>query len=100
MQCFAPAAPEAAPAPDRLDLVHLVGFGAGREAENLPRLLREDMADEVVLVQPLHDNDDRAVPLVVEAAVKGVIVPCIGTVSLRCGERLVGLQRVIDDDGL
>jgi hypothetical protein len=56
------------------------------------------MADEVVLVQPLHDNDDRAVPLVVEAAVKGVIVPCIGTVSLRCGERLVGLQRVIDDD--
>jgi hypothetical protein len=55
-----PAAPEVAPAADRLDLVHLVGFGRGREAENLPRLLRENMADEVVLVQPLHDDDDRA----------------------------------------
>jgi hypothetical protein len=33
--------------------VHLVGFGDRREAHDLPRLLRKNMADEIVLVQPL-----------------------------------------------
>jgi hypothetical protein len=28
------------------------------KADDLPLLLREDVADEVVLVQPLHDDDD------------------------------------------
>ena len=32
---------------DRLDLVHLVRFGDCRKAHHLPRLLREDVADEV-----------------------------------------------------
>ena len=40
-----------------------------REAQNFPRLLREDMANKIVFVQPLHDGGDRALPLVVEPAV-------------------------------
>src|SRR5882724_2436562 len=56
MQGLAQTAGEALPSPDRLDRVHLVGFGDRREAEDLPRLLAEHVADQVVLVQALHDG--------------------------------------------
>jgi hypothetical protein len=36
-------------------------LGAVLHAEYVP----EDVADEIVFVQPLHDNDDGAVPLVI-----------------------------------
>jgi hypothetical protein len=56
------------------------------------------VSDEVVLVQPLHDDDNGAVTLVVEQAIQGVIVPLVGGLSLRVGERLLRLQRIVDDD--
>jgi len=89
VQRFALAAPKASRSPDRLDAVDLVGFGDRRKAEDLPRLLCENVADEVVLVQPLHDDHDSAVALVVEAAVEGVVKPLVGRFPLRHGERLV-----------
>jgi len=49
-------------------------------------------------VQPLHDDHDGAVTLVVEAAVKGVVVPLVGGFSLRVGERLLRLQRIVDQN--
>jgi hypothetical protein len=72
--------------------VLLVGFGDRRKAQDLPQLLREHVADEVVLVQPLHDDDDGAVALVIEPAVKGVVVPLVGGFALRVGERLLGFS--------
>jgi hypothetical protein len=68
------------------------------ESEDIPVLLTEHVADEVVLVQPLHDDDNGAATLVVEPAVKRVIVPLVGGSSLRVGERLLRLQRIVDDD--
>src|SRR5271163_2618338 len=56
------------------------------------------MADEVVLVQPLHDNDNSATALVVKPAVEGVDEPVVGGLPLRLGERLLRLQGVIDQD--
>jgi hypothetical protein len=44
------------------------------------------MADEVVLVQALHDNDDRAAPLVVEPAVQRVKKPVVGGFALCVGK--------------
>jgi len=67
MQSLAQTASEALRSPDRLDRVHLVGFGGRRKAEDLPRLLTESVAGEVVLVQaPVRDDDDRATAFVVE----------------------------------
>src|SRR3981189_1217767 len=60
-----------------------------------PRLLPEHVADEVVLVQPLHDDDDAPSALVVEPAVEGVGVPIIGGIPSRLGERLLRLRWVI-----
>jgi hypothetical protein len=43
------------------------------------------VTDEIVLVQALHDDNDAAGLLVVEAAQKGVVVPSVdaGTLGLR-----------------
>ena len=48
VQRFALTTPEAPGSPDRLDFVDLVGFSDRRKAQDLPRLLRENVADEVV----------------------------------------------------
>jgi len=49
-------------------------------------------------VQPVHDQHDGTGELVVEPAVKGVVVPLVGGLPLRLGERLLRLQRIIDQD--
>ena len=91
MQRFTAPAGEPSRSPDRLVLVHLVGFGDRRKAHDLPRLLGEHMANEIILVQPLHDDDDGAVALVVEPAVEGVVKPVVGRLPLGVGERFLGL---------
>jgi hypothetical protein len=91
MQGLPLTASEATRSPDRVDPMHLVRLGDRRKAQNLPWLLGQDVADEVVLVQPLHDDDDGAISLVVEPAIKRVIEPFVGRLPLRVGERLFGL---------
>ena len=76
---------------DRLDPVLLVLLGDCGEAQNFPLLLAEDVADEVVFVQPLHDDDDDAVLLVILAAVEGVVVPFVRRLALGLRQRLLGL---------
>jgi hypothetical protein len=98
VQRLAQTAGKTSRSPDRLDPVHLVGFGDRRKAQNFPGLQRKDVADEVGLVQPLHDNDNSAAALVVEPAVQGVDEPVVGGVALRRGERLLRLQRIVDQD--
>ena len=63
-----------------------------------PVLLAEHVADEVVFVQPLHDDDDGAALLIVLPAVEGVVVPLVGGLPLRLGERLLRLQRIVEQD--
>jgi len=65
--------------------MHLVGFGDRRKAQDLPRLLCKNVADEVVLVQPLHDDDDRTLL----PAVEGVVKPLVGRFALRLRKRLL-----------
>src|SRR5262249_17505474 len=57
----------------RVDLLRLVRLGERREAHDLPRLLRQHMARQIVLVQSVHDQDDRTRELVVEPAVEGLV---------------------------
>ncbi len=56
------------------------------------------MASEVVLMQAMHDQDDRTPELVVEAAVEGVVEPFVRRLALRLRQCFLGLQRVVDDD--
>jgi hypothetical protein len=56
------------------------------------------VTDTIIFVQPVHDQDDGARPVVVQAAVDGVIIPIVGGLPLRLRQRLFGLQWIIDDD--
>ena len=98
VQRLAAAAREMLRPQHRVDEQRLVRLGDRREAHDLPRLLRQHMAGEVVLVQSVHDEDDRAGELVVEAAVEGVVEPVVRRLALGLRQRLLGLQRVVDDD--
>jgi hypothetical protein len=40
------------------------------------------MADQIVFLQALHDDDDGAVPLVVLPAVESVVEPVVGGLPL------------------
>ena len=82
---------EASRSEDRLDRVDLVDLGDRREPDDLPFLLPDDMADEIVLVQPLHDDDNGAIALVVEPAVERMVVPFVGGLPLSVGQGFVGL---------
>jgi hypothetical protein len=49
--------------------VHFVLFGDCRKGDDVPWLLSEHMANEIVLVEPLQDDDNGAGTLVVEPTV-------------------------------
>jgi hypothetical protein len=48
------------------------------------------MADEIILMHPLHDDDDGTVPLVIEPAVEGMAERVVGRLPLRIGQRPSG----------
>jgi len=78
--------------------VAFVLLGNHREGDHLPRLMFEHVPDKVVLVEPLHDQNDAAGLLVIEATEQGVVVPFVDRLALRIGESLVGLERIVDDN--
>ena len=51
-------------------------------------------------MHPLHDNHERAGPLVVEAGQQCVFEPFVGCIALGLGIGVVRLQRIVDDDDL
>ena len=82
----------------RIDHMRLVRLGDRRKAHDVPILLRQHVADQIVLVQPVHDQDDGPLLLVVEAAVEGVVEPLVGGPPVGLRQGLLGFQRVVDDD--
>ena len=69
-----------------------------RKAHQLPISLLPYVTDQVILVQALHNNNDAPGSLVVNPAVKSVVVPLVHRRALRFRKGLIGLERVIDDD--
>jgi len=91
VQGFTRSAAKDLPPEHRLDPVPLVLLGNRRQAHDLPLLLGQYMAGEVVLVPPVHDQHDRTRELVVQPAVEGVVVPFVGRLALGLRQRLLGL---------
>jgi hypothetical protein len=74
--------------------IGLIFFGDRRERNNnLPGFLFEHMADEIIFVRALHDEDDEDdadCPFVVEAAQENRIIPIVAGRTSRIGERFIG----------
>jgi hypothetical protein len=98
VQCIAVAPVEAARAQYGVHDDALVVFGDSGQAEDVPVFLRQNMTDQIVLVQPVHDQHDGTLLLVIEPAVEGVVEPFVGALPVGFGQCLLGLQRVVDDD--
>ena len=78
MQCLTAPTLEATRPHQAVDDDRLVMTGDRRKADDLPVFLRQHMADQIVLVQPVHDQHDRPLLPVVEATVEGVVEPFVG----------------------
>ena len=82
----------------RLDVAALIPLGDRGQNEVVPPRPGREMAGQIVLVQPLHDQQDAALLLVVQPAEQGGVEPLVDPDPGRVRERLVRLERVVDDD--
>ena len=57
----------------------LILCGDGGERQDFPVFLCHYVADQIVLVKPLHYNDDDAILLAVEPAKKCAVIPIVDT---------------------
>lgn len=76
----------------------LVDERDGRQRENLPFFAFEYFAHQVLLVEPLHHDDDDTVLLAVEPTQERVEVPVARIFAASFGERVLRLHHVIQDD--
>ena len=70
----------------------------GRKRDHFPGLLLQHMADEIFLMQSLHDDHHAAVGLVIETAEQGVVVPVVDGLSAGFRQGFIWFQGVVDDD--
>ncbi len=56
------------------------------------------MTDQIIQMQALHDNDDAAGRLAVQAAEQGMVEPVVGIVALGFRQGFIRFQRIVDDD--
>ena len=80
------------------DDIALVDFRDRGQRDDFPAFLFEDMADQVVFMQPLHDDDDRSLVLFIEARVKRIVEPIVDASSAALRHRIGWLHRVVDQD--
>src|SRR5208283_763751 len=69
-----------------------------RQIEMPPTALTQNVAGEIVLVQPLHHCDDCSGTLVVEARDERSAEPIDHPLARGFRLRLSGVERVVDDD--
>ena len=75
-----------------LECSGLVVLGDRRKAHNLPILLRQHVTNQIVFMQPVHDQDDSARPVVAQPTVEGVVIPIIGGLPLVCDKASSGFN--------
>src|SRR3954453_9843680 len=84
--------------PGKRDLFFNLGYC--RQTEVIPPTRLQKVPGEIVDVQALHDQNDRAFALVIKTRGEGLLIPVDDTppCDFRCG--VVRLYRVVDDNEL
>ena len=65
---------------------------------HLPIIPGQHVTDQIILMKPLHDDHDRAGPLVIEARQEGVVEGLVDPPTLLLGQGVGRLDRVVNDD--
>jgi hypothetical protein len=68
--------------------------------EGLPPALLHEIAGEIVLMQSLHDNNNCAGLLIVEARDKRAGAPAVCPVATDLREGVSRIQRIVDDENV
>ncbi len=63
-----------------------------------PAAFLQEVACEIVHMEPLHHQNDGILPLVIEARIDRVVEPLLRVHPFRLRHAFGGLQRVVDDD--
>ena len=81
----------------RPDCHFLVDFGNRRQIEMNPRFFLKQVADQILKMQALHDDDDHVASFVVESRIEGSIEPLVDRRARCRRHRIFRLERVVDD---
>ena len=76
----------------------LFAFRNRRQVEVHPALLLQEMPDEIVGMEPLHDHHDGVLRLVVEPGEQGVAVPLLVSFTCRLRAGILRLHGIVNDD--
>ena len=98
MQNLTGLAMDEPPAVRRDKVVTLVPLCDGRQGQHIPGFCLLQVSHKIVCMQPLHDDNDRALILPVEAAAQRIVIPVMDGLPPHLRERIVGLHGIIDDD--
>ena len=84
------------------DRDRLVFFGDRGQTEDGPlvRLLAEQSADKIVLVKPLHHNNDGTRALVIKSRQDCVREGIVDALALAVRQRVVRFKRIIENDDI
>ena len=76
----------------------LIFWSDGRQADEVPTFLFQKVAGQILGMQSLHDDNDRASLLVVEPRKERSREPGVHPLATGLGVSLRGAQRIIDND--
>lgn len=71
------------------DDVSFIFFRDGGKSHVLPVFLLQNVPNQIVLMQPLHNNKDAAGLLVIQSAIESVVIPLVHVITLRFRNRLI-----------
>ena len=81
-----------------LDFLRLLRDRGQIEMNPAVRIRLVQMPHQVVLMEPLHDDDDHAILLVVEAGQQCSLEPVYAAIASDFRRGILGFDRIIDDD--
>jgi hypothetical protein len=64
----------------------------------LPKAGAQEMTGQIVLMEPLGDNDNGASFGIVDSRTQGLLKERLHVIALRLGTGLIGVERIVDDD--
>jgi hypothetical protein len=76
----------------------LLDFGNSGQVQVLPTLLLEQVSDEIIDVEALHNDDDRVGDFIIQAGQKRIAVPPFDLLSRGLGVGVLRFHGIVDDD--
>src|ERR1700690_921683 len=78
--------------------MNLLFLGNRWERDDIPLFLIHYMADQIVLVESLHNDDDDAVLFTIQSAHERVVIPFVNARSPSFGKSIIWFKWIIENN--